>query len=159
MAPSLFGFYSSRNLGLMTRKREPALTGRSGLTLSLEASPAHSGLRAEPYVSTAALQTAVLPTLPALATQLQIFLRDMSADNSPCARVCVSAASGHNDTVWKNKVLCLPLSYFSSSALPPCRFHRRVRSVTARLGPVVSPRPAIIGNTASRFHTLFHFHC
>lgn len=66
-----------------------------------------------------------------------------------CVCVCVSGVSwGHNDTVWKNSVLCLPLSYFSSSALPTSKFHWCVHR---------DPDPAIIGNTASLFHIPPHF--
>lgn len=59
--------------------------------------------------------------------------------------------------VWNNSVLCLPLSYFSSSALPVSKFHWCVHSVMEGLSPVVNPHPAKIGNTASLFHFLPHF--
>lgn len=55
-----------------------------------------------------------------------------------CVCVCVSAL-GHGDTAWNNRVACLPLSYFSSSALPPSKFHWCVHSMAVGLGPVVSP--------------------
>lgn len=47
-------------------------------------------------------------------------------------RVC----RAHDDTSWNNTVLCLPLSHFSSSALPSPKFHCCDHRWE---GPVVSP--------------------
>lgn len=133
-------------------------------------------LHADLFKSSAAFQTANPDPLPLLENPLQIFPyeTDKSQSLCTCTRMnllissCVSSHTlclwvcldmclcgtgvplGHGDTAWKNSALSLPLSYFSSSALLPSKFH----SVVEKLGPV---HPAIIGNTASLFHSLPHF--